>query len=289
MTHLSVKWRQGKRFLKYYFRARTKYQVHSPAVYAFIENVLEDSRQYYCFQMLAVLRKKLLRETTTIQVTDYGAGSKVNQAKVRTVGDITRHSASPRKRGEFLFRLAKHYRPDSILELGTSFGLSTLYLSLAAPGAKLITIEGCPQTAELAKINFRYFSDQRIELLPLPFRTGLPQALSQFDTIDLLFIDGDHHPERTEEYIDRCLPHRRQESIFLIADIHWSNGMYRAWERIRQRPEVRCSVELFDLGILFFGKEMREVQHYTLCPFRWKPWLQGFQPAEGQLVQENNR
>ena len=47
--------------------------------------------------------------------------------------------------------MVKHYQPATILELGTSLGITTSYLSLAKPDARLITMEGSKEIADVAK------------------------------------------------------------------------------------------------------------------------------------------
>ena len=50
-----------QQFLSFYWSADTIYQLHSPFVYEFARQVLEDDRQFYAFRQFEHLRELLLR------------------------------------------------------------------------------------------------------------------------------------------------------------------------------------------------------------------------------------
>ena len=76
------------------------------------------------------LRKQLLQDERIIQITDFGAGSKLNLSNNRKVKDIAKNSQKSPKLGQFLHRIINFYNYKNILDLGTSFGMTTAYLSL---------------------------------------------------------------------------------------------------------------------------------------------------------------
>ena len=261
------------RFLGYYFRAGTRYDIHSPFVADFVQKILEDRRWYYPFSDIEHLRQELKRSRRQVTVADHGAGSKATPARtVRTVGSLARHVAVEPAAGRRLFHLVRHYRPATILELGTSLGLGTLYLSAASSTALLRTIEGCPATAALAREHFDRFHRSNVELLVGPFDDRLPAALDSIERLDLLYLDGDHRRSATLRYVEQCLEKAGPDSIFVIADIYWSTEMKAAWEVLRHHPRVRLSIDLFDMGLLFFRDATPHAEHYTLIRSQWKPW-----------------
>ncbi|HQX73085.1 MAG TPA: SAM-dependent methyltransferase, partial [Chitinophagaceae bacterium] len=54
------------------------------------------------------------------------------------------------------------------------------------------------------------------------------------------------------------------DSILIFDDIHWSREMEQAWETIRNHPSVRCTIDLFFIGIVFFRQEFHEKQHFVI-------------------------
>ena len=93
---------------------------------------------------------------------------------------------------------------------------------------------------------------------------------------DFLFIDGDHRAGRAEQYFEWSLPKIHAKSVIVLADIHWSKEMEGFWEKIRKHPQVKLSIDLLQLGVLFFDDAIREEQHLSLLKWRWKPWRLGF-------------
>jgi len=112
-----------QRYLNYYRKADTIYQVHSPFVYEFAEQVLEDDRDFYAFDSVEYLRNILKQNKDTITITDFGAGSKSNNGKKRTIGQIAKNAASRPWQCRTLFRLINFYKPKTMLEIGSSLGI----------------------------------------------------------------------------------------------------------------------------------------------------------------------
>ena len=116
--------------------------MHSPFVFEFITKVLNDKTVYPEYERVEALRNQLLDDHAILDIEDFGAGSMIDKKKKRSISSIAKNAAKPRKFGELLFRMIRYYQPVTILELGTSLGITTSYLSLAKPEARLITMEG---------------------------------------------------------------------------------------------------------------------------------------------------
>ncbi|MBK8566613.1 MAG: class I SAM-dependent methyltransferase [Saprospiraceae bacterium] len=264
------------RFLKFYWQAQTRYNVHSPFVFAFTEAVLEDDRWYYAFSEVEALREFLLPDSHQIEVTDLGAGSELTPGKLRTIGSLVKHSASRAFICQWLFRTVKHCKPKTMLELGTSLGIGTAYQAAAALNARIITIEGCPNVATYARKNMEMLKVKNVEQRLGRFEDRLPAALHDLGQLDYVFIDGNHRKEPTLHYFEQCLANAHVGSVFVFDDIHWSVGMKEAWDTIRTHPRVTVSIDLFYIGIVFFRKENKAKEHFRLVPWLWKPWRIGF-------------
>lgn len=265
------------RFFKFYWQATTLYRVHSPFVFDFTEHILDDERQYYAFQPIEILRKKMLQDNRTIEVTDYGAGSKIDNKKTRTIKSITKYSATWPFFCQILFKTIHHYKPKKVLELGTSLGISSLYQA-AALGKKemFVTLEGCPNIANFAQTNFQRLKMDNIQLITGQFEKTLPLTLRALGRLDYVFIDGNHKKEPTLDYFNQCLEYAHEDSVFVIDDIYWSKDMLAAWQEIQQHPKVTITIDLFFCGLVFFKKEKKRKEHFKLVPATWKPWVMGF-------------
>ena len=213
-------------YIKYYIKSGTFYQVHSPFVYEFAEQILEDDRVYYAFDSVEKLRHMLQRNNSKINLTDYGAGSQQGLQKQKSVGQIAKSAASRQWQCQTLFRLVNFYKPKTMLEMGTSLGISTLYQAFASLNANFITLEGDPNIAELAKLNFEELKAQHIQLEVGQFEQTLTPSLKKLKQLDYVFIDGNHRLTPTLAYFEECLKYAHDKSIFVFDDIHWSCLLY---------------------------------------------------------------
>ena len=258
--------RLALRYLQYRLRASNGrgHGMHSPYVFDFITRVLNDRNFYPAYTEIEALRQRLMNDRQVILVEDFGAGSVYQSKQHRSIRSIARNAAKPAKYGQLLHRMVKYYQPSTILELGTSLGVTSAYLAMAAPGARLITMEGASEIASRARENFSHLGLKNVEVVEGNFETTLPALLERTGVIDFVFIDGNHRKEPTLRYFEYLLPHTGNESIFIFDDIHWSAGMEEAWEVIRQHPSVQCSIDLFFIGIVVFRKEFREKQQFEI-------------------------
>lgn len=252
-------------FLKYKIKAGTPHDVHSPFVFDLLNNVILDQTPYYCYSPIESVRAKMLLDQRQVNRHDFGAGNKQSgsQSGSQSVSEIAAKSLQEKKYAQLLFRLINFSKAKNILELGTSLGITSLYLSMADSKNKLITLEGNPEIAAIAQQNFSVLKRENIELLIGDFKTTLPSAIAKLDTLDFVYFDGNHRKEPTLDYFHQCLKKKNPGSVFVFDDIYWSKEMQAAWSEICQHPEVIISIDLFRLGIVFFRSGIPK-QHYRL-------------------------
>jgi predicted O-methyltransferase YrrM len=238
--------------------------MHSPFFFRFIREVLNDHYPYSEYEKVESLREKLLSDQRIITINDLGAGSSIEKLNQRTVSSIARYSAKSKKLASLLFRIVKKYQPQTVIELGTSLGLTTSYFSLAKPDARIITIEGSPEVAEIAEKNFKELGLKNISVIKGNFDDILPEVLKQVDRIGLAFIDGNHLFEPTRRYFEMLLDKCDNDSILVFDDIHWSAEMENAWEHIKNHSVVKATLDLFFIGLVFFRQEFKEKQHFRI-------------------------
>lgn len=256
----------AKKYFNYYFKAQNGkgHGIHSPFVFDFIIHVLNDKNKYDCYPRIESLRQQLLKTKTVIEVEDFGAGSALIPFKNRKIKDIANSSLKNKKYAQLLFRIAKYYESKNIVELGTSFGISTSYLASANADSKMITFEGSHNIAKIALKNFDQISLKNIELIEGNFEQTLSMIEDKLGTIDLLFVDGNHRKKATLEYFDFFMKKSTTQSIFIFDDIHWSKEMEEAWKLIQQNNSVTITIDLFFIGIVFFSPDFKVKQHFTV-------------------------
>lgn len=256
----------AQKYIRYYLTACNGkgHGVHSPFVFDFIVCVLNNKKGYHPPNNIEHLRKRLLKDATEIEMEDLGAGSRKGTTKKRTVRQIAATAVKPKKWSYFLFRLAAYYRPKTIIELGTSLGVSTAYMAAANKDATLHTIEGSGAVQQLATRNFNQLSCSKIQSYKGNFDDVLPLLLTNIDHVDLAYIDGNHRYAPTMAYFEQLLLKKSSDSIFIFDDIHWSAEMEQAWAKIKGHPSVTISIDLFFMGLIFFRPEIKVSQHFTI-------------------------
>jgi len=242
--------------------------IHSPFVYSFVRDILRDKRTYPCYQPLAALRHILKTDERSVEVEDYGAGSRVITSRTRRIGDIARSSLKPKKYSRLLFRMIQQWQPKTVLELGTCFGVTTAYMANGNKSAQVFTMEGAPAIAQVARHNFSELQLTNIELIEGNFDATLPELTARLraanQPLDFIFIDGNHRKEPTLRYFQELLPLLGENSVVVFDDIHWSEEMEAAWEEIRKAPQVTLTIDLFFIGIVFFRKENKVKQDFII-------------------------
>jgi len=249
------------KYFKYFFIAKNKHGAHAPFLYEFITKVLNKHSDDTVCAEIEELRKDLSRSEQTIKITDFGAGSHINDSTSRKVKDIAKNSAKNSKFGKLLYRIIKFYNPKNILELGTSLGISTLYLAKAEKNSKVYTFEGCPATAKIAQQNFEKMNAKNINTTLGDFQNTLEEKLKKINIIDLVFIDGNHQEKPTITYFKKCLNYANNDTIFIFDDIHWSKGMENAWSYIKSHQKTTLTIDLFYIGIAFIKSELSKENH----------------------------
>lgn len=254
------------KYLQYYISASNGkgHGIHSPFVFDFITNVLNDTTHYPAYDQVENLRKRLLHDQSVLTVEDFGAGSMHDRSNHRAIASIARNAAKPAKYGQLLYRMIKKYEPGTILELGTSLGITTSYLALASEGQTIVTLEGAGEVAKAALQNFKALGLKNISLKEGNFDDMLPAHTGSLPQLDFCFVDGNHRKEPTLRYFEMLLPKLGSQAILVFDDIHWSREMEDAWEMIKTHERVRCTIDLFFIGIVFFRDEFREKQHFRI-------------------------
>lgn len=272
-------------YIKHFFRSKSKFKVHSPFIYELITKVLVAEIPVSITEKVLKKRKELCANNTVLEVVDFGAGAVLKSKhksrsksksktksksklversykdEFKTVKKIARTALLKQKYTNLLYNLIKYSKPQVVVELGTSLGISTSMMALAAPYSKMFSMEGCASVASVAQQNIKKLGVKNVKLKLGEFDIAIPEVLNNVDKVDFVFFDGNHRKEPTIKYFERFLPYKHNDTIFVFDDIHWSRGMGEAWDFIKNHPETVVTLDLFQMGIVFFRKELSP-QHF---------------------------
>jgi predicted O-methyltransferase YrrM len=267
---------QIKSYLKFLWHSKNEHAVHSPFVFSLITKCFygsipkpdpSGSEQAKQYAILKNYRNSLLENKNTIEVTDFGAGSRVFKSNTRQIAKIAKTAGITQKRAELLFRITNYFQPESILEIGTSLGLATSALALGSQTvgtkAEITTLEGCPNTMAIAKNQLQLFKLNNINLVTTEFSTYFKTQNPKPKTQNLIYFDGNHSKAATLDYFELLLPTITNDTIWIFDDIHWSAAMEEAWESIKTHPKVTVTIDTFQWGFVFFRREQPK-EHFVI-------------------------
>ena len=261
--------------------------VHSPYLFEWVRMVMMDKNAYYIWGEIERCREKMLRDERELEFVDYGSGKlkgengklKGENGERRRVCDIARRSLAKRKYAQMLSRLvnwlgASHslengsetaysleFRGLTIVELGTSLGVTTAYMAAMDSRNRVVTFEGCEAVANIAKENWKALNINNIEC-----RVGeidVEQLARDIEHLDVAFIDANHTYVSTCEYFDVLAGKVREKSVIVVDDIHYSEEMEKAWKAICADERVTSTIDLYQMGLVFFDKHYWK-RNYTM-------------------------
>ena len=226
------------------------------------------------FKNIENLRADLKRSTDTIAVEDHGAGSRVFKGSSRKVSKIAKHVLQSERVAKSLWKVLRFWGMDleekdkrklSVLEMGTSLGVTTAYLSSA--GCDVETWEGCQNTADFARNNW----------IKLGLEKQIHSKVGKFEGLlkstkggwDMVFLDGHHDGEATLTYVKELKSKLGKGGCVLVDDVVWSKGMKMAWRQLLDDPYWNVTVRWRGKGWLFHIDGAVE-QHIALsCVFKF--------------------
>ncbi|MEG2514149.1 MAG: hypothetical protein RSA92_02340 [Bacteroidaceae bacterium] len=199
------------------FRYREGYGVHSPFAYNLITQVIYEKLPYYAYKELDKAGRGLLKNT------------KINKSRKKALLST--------KVNQLLFRLVNYTQPETILEIGTSVGLSAMYLSAAKKNVRMITID----------------REQKIE-------KPIANALASLKSMDIVHIHGTVDYDKSFEL---CRKGIHSHTLCIVEGIHQTKKKMEWWERIKADETVSVTFDLYELGLIFFDRTKTK-QNYII-------------------------
>jgi predicted O-methyltransferase YrrM len=235
---------------------------HKLFIQNFKQEILFSSLKNKKNDEIELIRKQLLQDNTTIIVEDFGAGSKTNKTKERQICAIAKSALKPKKFGELMQKIVVNNNYKNCLELGTCLGITSSYIATAHNNVNLVTGEGATAIEAKAESVFQQLSLSNIEVVIGNFDNNLQNILSKLSSIDFAFLDGNHQYQPTINYTLEILKKIDENGMIILDDIYWSKEMEEAWNKLKNHPQVTCSIDLFFVGILLFKKDFEAKKHF---------------------------
>ncbi|MFW5758684.1 MAG: O-methyltransferase [Bacteroidota bacterium] len=259
---------QVKEFLIWYWRSKKLHGIHSPFVFGFLKDCVFADEIHPEMKDLETHRAKLIKNNTVLAFQDYGAGNRLDRhrsgnqnIKKQTVAFIAKNSLHNPRNCRLFFRMIRYFECEYALEMGTSLGITTSYLSKAKPNTKIDTLEGAEPIAQIAKEWFSAANLKNITLHTGQFNQLLTRVITN-KKYDFVFMDGDHKGEKVWQYFHQLLKHISFDGVLVVDDIRWSASMLKCWKKIEGHPDVTVTIDMFRFGIVFFDQALSKQNFY---------------------------
>ena len=245
--------------ITYFYRklfCRKGYGVHSPFVFDLITNVIEEKSFYYSYHDISLIREQLIQKKCLICYN----GKQINLKKALRKYGISK------KEGEFLFRLTNHYKPRTILSIGSSGGLTPLYLSRYDSNVECVTLESEPDLFDLAVYFLERETNTSHIIWPCSYHDFIPEKISIPEQIDCIYTGKDVGTNALHYVFAQCFPYIHDKTFWALAGIHSSPERLQFWKEICQHPNVTVAVDLYQMGLLFFDPKLHKRVYKTIIP-----------------------
>ncbi len=202
--------------LFYKVRHHRGHGIHSPFVFGLITKVIEEKRPYYLYQDI----QNILDDSPEItkKVTKY---SLLN------------------------FRIINYFNAKNIIELGSGYGLNTLFLTAPLSGSKCIVVEKSARRKIIAENLYKKWNRNII------VHENLVSDIKEKQ--DCIYINLNYYEASYEEFISQLLPLVSENSFIIIKGIRTKKHHQTLWRKLKILKEVTVSLDLYNMGILFFN------------------------------------
>ena len=258
--------------------------IHSPYLFEWVRMVMSDENSYYAWREIEKVRANMLADTREVEFEDYGSGAAYSLEdgsktaysledgsgaayglvfrERRRVCDIAKRSLAKKKYAQMLARLVNWLDDGlTIVELGTSLGVTTAYMAAMDSRNKVVTYEGCAAVAAIAKENWKALGIRNIECRVGEITADMLER--DLDKVDVAFIDANHTYTSTLAYFNVLAKKVHAKSVIVVDDIHYNPEMERAWKEICADERVTSTMDLYQMGLVFFDKHYWK-RHYGI-------------------------
>ena len=256
-------------YLKHRFKAKRWDSFHSPYLFHLFITCCDEKNNSPLFEKIERERNRFKDSDESIERVDYGAGSVFSTVgKQQKIANIARHALSNPFQCRFLSRLVKYTQAKTVLEFGTSLGISGAYLATGNPEAHVITVEGDPALVIRSRKVFETLALINIQILEGTFESFI-STTNDLTPVDILFLDGNHQSKALLEYYHSLKHLYKPETVIVVDDIYWSEDMKNGWNELIALQEVTQSVDCYHFGLLFFNQGfLQKENHVVKLPLR---------------------
>lgn len=253
------------KFVQYLYKSKHRrgFGIHSPSLFYVVTMIIEDKNPYYCFERIEGLRRFLKKSGKTIPC-DWKDGE-----KERKVSDLIQSQNFSPAYDQLLFRLVNHYKPQTVLELGDTIGLSTLYLASSDHNMKVVSVGGSENIIQFARQVLEKNKVLNVEFKKNITKEAFRAVGENLEEVDFLYFGRMFPADKIKEVVDTLECSITSRTVMVVSDIYKTKQKELMWDVLKKHPKVRVSVEMFHYGILLCDENLQK-EDYNLF---FLPWM----------------
>lgn len=235
--------------IAFYFRAGNKYKIHSPLLYSFTNEVIEDQDIYYADIDLKKLQELILANHP---------GWKPNLLSQKIYS--------------YLFRISKWFQPQFIYIKGyQDGGLSALALHYGARDASFCIQSENPGMEEWIRTHFKLFN---IPNPPLQFLNSDDDFQNSLEQKALFLVDASKIQSTELRSYHAVLSKSTSGTCVIVTHLSKSNSIRKDWIKLT-KAGIKGSfyIDLYDIGVIVFTGNEQESVYQAIVSYR-KKWFQ---------------
>ena len=233
-------------------RYRKGHGVHSPFAYNFITNVIEEKLPYYIFEDIEKQRAELLACKDIIEFV-----SPKSSIKKKTIAEITSRETQSDKYGALLFRLVNFLQSKTVLQIGASTGIMSLYLASPRKDMQCIVLEDRAELVPVIKKQCSSLHINNVLIKTGEYLNSLEKILHKYDYFDVVFINTIRNPELTRKILEKQI----KTKLLIVDNIRKDKKSKALWQMVMDNPHARITIDLYYLGIALFEEKFYK-KHY---------------------------
>lgn len=172
-----------------------------------------------------------------------------------TIESIVNADLNNKKFNRLLFKMVNYYQSRNILLVDETIGITTSYVALANTDAAVYSYFSEVRSFNKAKEITNQFNIQNCQ-----FTNEVLDVKQQFD---LVYINALNKAQLSDALV-LVLPKLHTQSILIIKNIYSSQQLESEWSQLQTNSAVTLTINLFQIGLVFFRPENKMAQHFTI-------------------------
>lgn len=231
--------------------------VQSSFVNEFLKIILIKKFPYQISNPIEEYRCQLHRNKTLVDEILPGAGNRKTK-NIKSISSLAKSSCKPKSQAVILANISQFLESKNILELGTSFGISTSYIAASNPKSTILSIDASDIVSQFSQSHFQKNGYSNVHFRKGFFDEEIEKLNTPTNGWDIVFIDGNHTYNATIKYFNFFKNKLSEKGILVFDDIYWSEEMKKAWKEISSHSETSLCIDMFVMGIVWISKDFKK-------------------------------